>query len=249
MWFQVISSAKYHQTNHYDLTDNYIITSQFSFNHTLVININHLKKELKKAIEKGLPGSNSHKKMLPPKRKLSYPQEESKHIKKSSVLILIYPDGEEIYTCLMKRPESMKHHPGQISFPGGQVEPKDKNEVATALREANEEIGLKSDYIEVIGTLSKLYISVSGFDIYPVVAFTGQKPSLHINKEEVQEMYFLPLLAQITKYKFPLTSIQTKRGKLIVPCINFENEIIWGATAMILAELLDILRGISIKQE
>ena len=83
--------------------------------------------QIKKALEEKLPGSVSHQKMIPPGRKLYTTGEKSDKIKHSSVLLVLYPEGNEIFACLIKRPSHMKHHAGQIAIPGGRIE---KNENA-----------------------------------------------------------------------------------------------------------------------
>jgi len=133
----------------------------------------------------------------------------------------------------------MKFHAGQIAMPGGQIE-KGETQLQTALRETEEEIGITSDKIEILGSLSELYVSVSGFLIHPFVGWLKAKPKFTINKNEVEKTILFP----VSKYKntFDQIELNTVTGKLKVPCIKFENEILWGATAMILAEFYDVLK-------
>lgn len=219
----------------------------FSIRMTTMIKLLH--NQLKIALNGELPGEISHKKMLPPERNLSYSKEEQKLVKKSSILVLIYPDGDELFTCLMKRPDTMKYHPGQICFPGGRIEEDDEDEIHTALREANEEIGLNPNEIEVVGQLSNLHISVSRFEISPIVAVSLKKPVIIGNPSEVEKLFFLPIIKQLHLEKYPTTALKTNNGQINVPCLFFENEIIWGATAMILSELFDVLKTLPINQE
>ncbi len=131
----------------------------------------------------------------------------------------------------------MKFHPGQIAFPGGRIEP-GETALETVLRETFEEIGVDPGKIEIAGALSELYVSASQFLIQPFVGWIREKPSFTINSNEVEKLIFFPLLKYRNLSDYVEIDITTK--KIIVPCIRFENEIIWGATAMILAEFYDI---------
>ncbi|QGY45075.1 NUDIX domain-containing protein [Maribellus comscasis] len=202
--------------------------------------------EIKKALQITLPGEASHKKMLPPSRKLLAAPEKRHKLKHSSVLLALYVENSNLYGCLIKRPKHMKHHAGQIALPGGRIE-KGENAVETALRETYEEIGVHKNQIEILGVLSELYVEVSGFLIQPIVGWLNKKPTFSINKDEVEKMVLFPIL----KYKnhFEKTSIKTNIGVLEVPCIKFDGEIIWGATAMILSEFYDLMGDLSFIQE
>lgn len=198
----------------------------------------NVRDQIKKALSENLPGSDSHKKMLPPNRALSFAENEKNKVKYSSVLFLLFEENRELMLCLIKRPNHMKYHPGQIALPGGRIE---KGETArqTALRETEEEIGITADSIEILGRLSELYVNVSRFLIHPFVGWLKEKPNFTINKNEVEKMLLFPLLT----YRNCLgdVDLETVSGNLNVPCIKFHREIIWGATAMILAEFYDIL--------
>ncbi len=143
----------------------------------------------------------------------------------------------------------MKIHAGQIGFPGGKHEKKDASPRDTALRETTEEIGLPAEEVTVLGSLTPLYVSVSNFMIFPFVAWTGQKPVFAVNCHEVEELLFFPLKNHIKNPNVTLTEVQTISGKLMVPGIPFQGEFIWGATAMILTEFLDILSQADLTRE
>jgi hypothetical protein len=108
------------------------------------------------------------------------------------------------------------------------------------MRETQEEIGITSDQIEILGSLSEIYVQVSGFQIHPFVGWINEKPAFNINKNEVEKTISFPL--RLLKNIIEETEIETFTGILKVPCIKFENEIIWGATAMILSEFYDTLQ-------
>jgi 8-oxo-dGTP pyrophosphatase MutT (NUDIX family) len=187
-----------------------------------------------------LPGEISHRKMLPPERDL-YPAVPTMEVQPSGVLLLICPSGDELYVCLIKRSATMKIHAGQIGFPGGKQEKGDSGPQATALRETTEEIGLPSGNIRILGNLTPLYVSVSNFMIYPFVGWTSAIPRFPLNHREVEKLLFFPLLGHIARPTIEFREMETVSGILRVPGIPFEGEFIWGATAMILAEFMDII--------
>ncbi len=197
-----------------------------------------LAENIKNALLKNLPGETSHKKMLPPNRILKAASNKKSTLKQSSVLLLLFIENCELIACLIKRPSHMKHHAGQVALPGGRIEI-GETAVETALRETYEEIGIQPDEIEILGSLSEFYVEVSRFQIQPFVGWLNKKPEFKINPNEVEKTILFP----IKKFKAPFNEIEleTISGKLKVPCIKFEGEIIWGATAMILSEFADIL--------
>lgn len=192
--------------------------------------------EISTALNQKLPGSAAHKKMLPKNRELTISPSDKNRVKKSSVLLLLFPENNETHVCLIKRPKHMKHHAGQIALPGGKVE-KNETTLETALRETREELGIQTDNIKILGSLSELYVDVSRFLIHPFVGWLNEKPIFQINKNEVEKTLFFPLF----KYRNNVckTELETITGKLQVPGIKFESEFIWGATAMILSEFYD----------
>lgn len=194
---------------------------------------------IKKALSQALPGQVSHRKMLPLNRELSAQPDDLLQVKHSSVLLLLFKENNELNACLIKRPAHMKHHAGQIALPGGQIE-KWETALETAFRETWEEIGISREKIEILGSLSELYVQVSGFLIHPFVGWISEKPAFIINKNEVEKTISFPL--RLLKNIIEETEIETFTGQLKVPCFKFEDEIIWGATAMILSEFYDTIR-------
>jgi 8-oxo-dGTP pyrophosphatase MutT (NUDIX family) len=194
---------------------------------------------IKQLLQKNLPGATSHQKMLPPGRTLATPSTEKEKIKYSSVMLALFEENNTLFGCLIKRPKHMKHHASQIALPGGRIE-KEENPVRTALRETFEEIGILPEDVEILGSLSELYVEVSRFIIHPVIGWMNKKPTFSVNQYEVEKIVLFPLL----NYKDNIEEIEvdTIVGKMKVPCIKFEDEIIWGATAMILSEFYDILK-------
>lgn len=202
--------------------------------------------DIEKALKGILPGEKSHRKMLPPNRVLKVTPEDKNQVKYSSVLLLLFQENDELYTCLIKRPSHMKHHARQIAIPGGRIE-KNETPIETALRETSEEIGIQAKHIKILGSLTEFYVEVSRFQIHPFVGWLNKKPTFKLNADEVEKAIIFPL----KKLKLPFNNIemQTVSGKLNVPCINFDGEIIWGATAMILSEFSDVLDQINSIEE
>lgn len=201
-----------------------------------------IKTYLKEILSGELPGSVAHNKMLPPGRRLKSFDHELSTVKMSSVLLLLFPDGDQLYICLMKRPSTMTHHPGQISFPGGKVEKEDVSAEMAALREAREEVGIDPSSIEILGKLSDLYVEVSKFSIQPFLAWADKRPDFLVNSGEVEELILLPLSDFIYAETIAEAEFQTVTGPLRVKYYPYNGEFIWGATAMILSELIEILK-------
>lgn len=201
--------------------------------------MNVSRENIKKALEKKLPGPESHSKMIPPNRDLHAPEKEKSRLKKSSVLLLLFEENDELKICLIKRPAHMKHHASQVAFPGGRIE-KGETALQTAFRETEEEIGVTSEKIEILGSLSELYVGVSRFLIHPYVGWLHAEPKFITCDDEVEKTILFPLL----KYqnKIEPTELETIAGKLTVPAVHFEGETIWGATLMILSEFYDVIK-------
>ena len=132
----------------------------------------------------------------------------------------------------------MKNHAGQIALPGGRIET-GETAIETALRETNEESGIYPRDIEILGSLTEFYVEVSNFQIQPIVGWIKSKPEFKINKDEVEKTILFPVKNFAPPYDE--IELETKTGRLNVPCVKFEGEIIWGATAMILSEFFDIV--------
>lgn len=203
-----------------------------------------LRHQLKKQLEKRLPGSTSHIKMLPSGRVLELPAQRHLY-HESAVLILLFPYHQQIQTCLIRRPGTMKNHAGQIAFPGGKREEQDADLIRTALREANEEIGVPGESVEIIGELSSVYVQVSAFLIKPVLGWLREKPLLKIDTAEVDEVIFISLEELVDHGNRCEKMMDTRSGPISAPGFEINGTFIWGATAMMLAELADIYQEMS----
>ncbi|PKP01831.1 MAG: CoA pyrophosphatase [Bacteroidetes bacterium HGW-Bacteroidetes-9] len=194
------------------------------------------------ALSGELPGFEAHSKMAPSHRdRLISNSKGPDFARKSGVLILLFPDDKsELNTVFIKRNEYDGVHSGQIAFPGGKYEESDPDIIATALREAEEEVGISSNAVKIIGQLSDLFVPPSNFMISPVVARLDFKPELIADKSEVAEIFTVPLTHFLNKGSYGDYMISYKKELVNVPGYYFKNHLIWGATAMILSELLQV---------
>lgn len=199
-------------------------------------------KKIEELLKRPLPGANSHIKMLPLGRKLNAETEEIKKAKHSGVMLLLFIQNNELHALLIKRPSHMKHHAGQVALPGGRIEP-GETVIDTALRETWEEVGIEASSIQILGSLSDLYVQVSRFLIHPFVGWIDSVENLKINKNEVDKLIFFPINRM--SYEIEYALIETVTGSVNVPCFKFADDIIWGATSMILMEFFDLLKTLN----
>ena len=160
---------------------------------------------------------------------------------KAGVLVLLYPWKDELYFVLTRRTIRLDHHQAQISFPGGRQE-EGEDLQQTALREACEELDVRPGSIRILGELTPLYIPPSNFCIYPVVAATERRPDFRPSTEEVAEVIEMPLNHLLDNENIH-REMRTIRGTEVeVPFYSYKGHKIWGATAMVLAELLHMFK-------
>ncbi len=164
--------------------------------------------------------------------------------RKAAVLLGLFEQNEETYLAFIRRSTTLRSHSGEIAFPGGSVDPTDTSSAMTALREAQEEIGLDPSRAEVLGILPPVFTVVSNFLITPVVAYLVQGlGTLQLQLTEVDELILLPLEGLANPAI--LHTEEWERGGLrrTVYFYDYGPYRIWGATARILNELLAILQA------
>jgi 8-oxo-dGTP pyrophosphatase MutT (NUDIX family) len=201
------------------------------------ITLNHLISALKNE----LLGDFAHYSKLPDGRTL-VPQYDKLIVRQSAVLLLFFEVEGELNLCLTLRNSNLKYHPGQISFPGGQCNIDETDMAVTALRETEEEIGIQRNNIDLLGKLSELYVSVSNFNIHPFVGFHSGSLLFNPNPIEVDEVITLPVSEILNTDNQHIKEINTSQGVLNIPCYIFGKHLVWGATAMIIAELEFLLK-------
>jgi len=202
--------------------------------------INRLEAYLQERLRQELPGKKAHLEVAP-YRKVTFNSTELLQAKKSSVLILFYSKNDSIYTALMQRTTYKGLHSGQVSFPGGKVEPSDSSIIHTALREANEEIGIIANDVKIIGQLTDVFISVSNFHVVPIVGILKQTPNFILGKREVEAIIELNVTDLICQQLLQNKVKMANNTIVKVPSFECQQKVIWGATALMLNELKYIL--------
>jgi 8-oxo-dGTP pyrophosphatase MutT (NUDIX family) len=199
---------------------------------------------LRDAFQRPLPGLPAQMQMAPAPRPGTTPVSAlSQDCRRAGVLVWLYPCDGDLCLVLTRRAESVEHHRGQVSFPGGGIHAGESAQEA-ALRETEEELGVAPSARDVLGELTPLYVPPSGFCVYPFVACTGTHPSLVPSPLEVAEIIEAPLsrlLDPATRHEEMWPWQDTSR---CVPFYAIGEHKVWGATAMILCELLSLIGGL-----
>ena len=163
-------------------------------------------------------------------------------VRRAAVMVLLYPDREQWRLPLTLRPDFLPNHGGQISFPGGQIESGESIESA-ARRELQEELGTDGHGLRVLGRLSSVYVFGSNFLVTPCVAAVTSTPEFQPCANEVAEV-LTPSLDELRDPQSRCTVTIERRGVSFgAPCIRIDRHCIWGATNMMLAEFLSILKN------
>lgn len=192
-----------------------------------------------------LPGWDSHQKMMNYKRpKPDNIRQIDPDARESAVLALLYPYQNEIYTVLMQRHVYEGTHSGQISFPGGKREKSDKDLRETALREANEELSIDSKKVQILGELTQVYIPPSRYLVSPFLGIVSARPQFVPEAAEVNEIIEVPVSQFLdpSKLKEKYHFIPTLNSKIKIRYFDVDQRVVWGATAMMLSEITEILK-------
>jgi len=195
---------------------------------------------LKEDLGKELPGEKAHLKMAPGVRHYFKPKTESR---KAGVLILLYPKNQELFVAFIQRTEYNGPHSGQISFPGGKSENPDKDIIDTALRESKEEIGIEPEKVNIFGQLTPLHIPISNFMVYPVIGRYDITPNFKIDPTEVKEVIEIKLTDLLNPSSCTTKEFTYGDLSFLAPIYNPYGLVIWGATAMILSEFLEVVKN------
>ena len=203
--------------------------------------LEHFTKTLNHELKSGLPGFDAQKIMSPSIRDHALKTSDPTIARDSSVLLLFYPKNGQLHLPFMKRTKGSTSHSGQISLPGGKYEESDENRTVTAIRETNEELGVDSESINVLGSLTELYIPVSNFMVLPVLGYCEKRPDFNLNEFEVEEIIEMPVSQLLAEENISEYTIEKNGFNILAPYFDAKGHKVWGATAMILSELREIL--------
>ncbi len=157
-------------------------------------------------------------------------------------MCMLHSKGNQWHITYIERTvQAQDKHSGQISFPGGKMEDQDDSLASCAIRETQEELGIDGGSLEVVGSLSPLYVYASDFMVYPFVGILDFEPSYRSQKSEVARIIEMPLTYFMQKGRVQYTDLELRETTLRnVPYFDLEGKILWGATAMITKELIHI---------
>lgn len=193
-------------------------------------------------------GEQSHAKMSPPYRLelAKRMKEKAKNAKTAGVMALFYPDKRaETHLVLILRKTYKGVHSNQVGFPGGKYEDTDDDLMVTALRETEEEVGVPRDTVNVIKTISPLYIPPSNFMVHPYLGLIDRTPQFIKQDEEVEDILEVHLMDFLDERNVITTNVPTSFNvRVDVPAFKLNGHIVWGATAMMLGEIKDLLKQV-----
>lgn len=200
---------------------------------------------LRERLAAALPGTTVQVDMAPVyRRNPSMARIEGKTCREAAVLAVLHPSADGVRILLIERPSHLHHHAGQVAFPGGRREA-GESLLETALRETEEELGLDRSTIRVLGGLTPLFIPPSGYCVYPFVAWADVLPDLRPEPGEVAD-WFTARLAELADPACRQEVERSVRGQTFtVPAFHVEGRHVWGATAMMLSELVAVAAGIA----
>ena len=193
-----------------------------------------------------LPGEDAHFKLAPMLRmkELENLNIDSQNPKKAAVLSVFYPgtSGETRFVLILRKTYKGVHS-NQVGFPGGRVEVEDRDLAHTALRETEEEVGIPQHEVEIVREMSRLYIPPSNFWVHPFMGVMKKTPSLVPQEDEVEAILEIKLEEFLSDSCLTRETLSTSYAKEIeVPAFLLNGHVVWGATAMMLSEMKEILK-------
>ena len=176
-------------------------------------------------------------------RPMTRPSELSGEGRTAAVLILVYEKDDQAHIVFTRRREDLSKHPGQISFPGGSLDSGERPQEA-ALREANEELAVDAERVEPLGELTSIYIPPSDFTVHPIIGWHSGLPEFHPQESEVAEVIEVSLEHLLAPETLEWGDIDVDQQTRHVPYYRFGHHQIWGATAIMLSELLERIQRV-----
>ena len=205
-------------------------------------------KQVVKIKNLNLPGQDAHFKMVPSIREelIRENRYQGKNPKKAGVMALFYPNAvQKTHMLLILRKTYAGVHSNQIGFPGGKMEKQDTDLLETALRETHEEVGVPSGSVQVIKELSEVYIPPSNFLVTPFIGLYSKPKPFKIQESEVEALVEVQLTDFLDDDNLIEQELSTSYAKNIkVPAFKLNNQIVWGATAMMLSEIRILLKKV-----
>jgi 8-oxo-dGTP pyrophosphatase MutT (NUDIX family) len=202
-------------------------------------------KNLSEHLQMPLPGPGAQLLMAPPFRRHIDPSSLPGYDPKvSAVLVLFYPEADRIRLALILRPSYPGVHSAQVGFPGGKLEDADEGLVHAALRETQEELGIDPGKVSVIGRLTELYIPPSNFLVHPFVGYCDPAPQFKPDHNEVAELIETDIRDLLNEKNVVTKKVRASGTglELEVPAYRIQGHIIWGATAMMISELNEVMK-------
>lgn len=199
-----------------------------------------------KIVKEPLPAHEAHLKMAPIERIRFHENFNTERLnpKIAAVMMLLYPKKQKTHLALLLRNAYPGIHSSQIALPGGKYELVDQNYETTALRETQEEIGVHPNKMKIIMPFSSLYIPPSNFKVYPFLGVCNEEIVFVPNPSEVAEIIELPLRMLLEDDLIVQTEMKTSDANSIsIPAFKINKHIVWGATAMMLSELKEVLKN------
>lgn len=197
-----------------------------------------------KILKQTLTGEVAHHKMAPPERKVLMQNFDGANFRKAAVLMLFYPKQSKTHLALILRTSYNGVHSSQVAFPGGKLENFDANYQETALRETYEEIGVSPEKISIIRPFSQIYIPPSNFMVFPFLGYATHELQFVIDPKEVAGIVEFPISELLNDSSVVSKKMTTSYSESIdVPSFKIDEHYVWGATAMMLSELKDILKN------
>jgi 8-oxo-dGTP pyrophosphatase MutT (NUDIX family) len=203
--------------------------------------------KLKEELQKPLPGWDAQKEMSPPARKSidDYKALINQQTKKSAVSLILTEQNNEKQFVLIKKTGNSGRHSGQFGLPGGKVENTDSTLWHTAVRETEEEVGIKLTENNLLGNLSEMFIPPTNYLVYPYISYLNKIKEIKLQQEEIEEIYFIPIEQLLDdKIVIEMEFYSSYSNTVICPCYNFNGLNVWGATAMMLSEFKSVLRNV-----
>ena len=199
--------------------------------------------QLTDAFKQSLPGHQNLPPRITPNRSVGSLQ-PNQYTRESAVLLNLYAHKGEVFFPLILRPKYDGTHGGQVAFPGGSVEPEDETLTRTALRETQEEIGIKAIDVEVIGELTRVFIPPSNFWVSPYVGFLRYRPDFFPDKREVDRIIEVPLSQLTDNLQIEQRTLNVRGHRIKTHGFTVDENWIWGATALIIYEFLEVMKQI-----